>query len=156
MSRRVTVNPCDMMSSRADQHSQHSNGLETLTNVCQQPRIPPLIRGFHASSACYLSSGVPKLVFLHSPGVSRPILEIVSTFEPRGTGTDCDCVGAVLNAFLLLCLGRFVMVRKYETYTFSSAKFFADRGSEGVAQPLTERVNVSPTCIMHCDGQALL
>jgi hypothetical protein len=35
------------------------------------------------------------------------------------------------------------MVRKYETYTFSSAKFFADRGTEGVAQPLTERVNVS-------------
>jgi hypothetical protein len=34
------------------------------------------------------------------------------------------------------------MVRKYETYTFSSAKFFADRGTEGVAQPLTERVNV--------------
>ncbi|KAI9433922.1 hypothetical protein H4582DRAFT_2120943 [Lactarius indigo] len=33
------------------------------------------------------------------------------------------------------------MVRKYETYTFSSAKFFADRGTEGVAQPLTERVN---------------
>ncbi|KAH9001787.1 hypothetical protein EDB92DRAFT_1932188 [Lactarius akahatsu] len=33
------------------------------------------------------------------------------------------------------------MVRKYETYTFSSTKFFADRGTEGVAQPLTERVN---------------
>ena len=34
-------------------------------------------------------------------------------------------------------------MRKYETYTFSAAKFFADRGAEGVAQPLTERVNVS-------------
>jgi hypothetical protein len=34
------------------------------------------------------------------------------------------------------------MLRKYETYTFSSAKFFADRGAEGVAQPLTERINV--------------
>ncbi|KAI0285235.1 hypothetical protein BC826DRAFT_918878 [Russula brevipes] len=32
-------------------------------------------------------------------------------------------------------------MRKYETYTFSAAKFFADRGAEGVAQPLTERVN---------------
>ena len=34
-------------------------------------------------------------------------------------------------------------MRKYETYTFSAAKFFADRGAEGVAQPLTERINVS-------------
>ncbi|KAF8478899.1 hypothetical protein DFH94DRAFT_31282 [Russula ochroleuca] len=34
-------------------------------------------------------------------------------------------------------------MRKYETYTFSASKFFADRGAEGVAQPLTERVNVS-------------
>ncbi|KAI0263787.1 hypothetical protein BC834DRAFT_924846 [Gloeopeniophorella convolvens] len=33
------------------------------------------------------------------------------------------------------------MVRKYETYTFSSNKFFADRGAEGIAQPLTQRVN---------------
>lgn len=37
----------------------------------------------------------------------------------------------------------FAAMRKYETYTFSAAKFFADRGAEGVAQPLTERVNVS-------------
>jgi hypothetical protein len=34
-------------------------------------------------------------------------------------------------------------MRKYETYTFSASKFFADRGAEGVAQPLTERINVS-------------
>jgi hypothetical protein len=34
-------------------------------------------------------------------------------------------------------------MRKYETYTFSAAKFFADRGAEGIAQPLTERINVS-------------
>ncbi|KAI0282487.1 hypothetical protein BGY98DRAFT_954312 [Russula aff. rugulosa BPL654] len=32
-------------------------------------------------------------------------------------------------------------MRKYETYTFSAAKFFADRGAEGIAQPLTERIN---------------
>ncbi|KAI9508824.1 hypothetical protein F5148DRAFT_838181 [Russula earlei] len=32
-------------------------------------------------------------------------------------------------------------MRKYETYTFSASKFFADRGAEGTAQPLTERVN---------------
>jgi hypothetical protein len=42
------------------------------------------------------------------------------------------------------------MVRKYETYTFSSAKFFADRGTEGVAQPLTERVNVSALHVLRC------
>jgi len=34
-------------------------------------------------------------------------------------------------------------MRKYETYTFSAAKCFADRGAEGVAQPLTDRINVS-------------
>ena len=38
------------------------------------------------------------------------------------------------------------MVRKFETYTFSSSKFFSDRGpGNGCAQPITEHVNVS-----HC------
>ena len=34
------------------------------------------------------------------------------------------------------------MVRKFESYTFSSAKFFDDRGESGHAQSITERVNV--------------
>ncbi|KAI0312118.1 histone deacetylase [Amylostereum chailletii] len=34
------------------------------------------------------------------------------------------------------------MTRKFETYTFSSSKFFGDRGpNHGVAQPITERIN---------------
>ncbi|TFY82234.1 hypothetical protein EWM64_g1786 [Hericium alpestre] len=33
------------------------------------------------------------------------------------------------------------MARKFETYTYSSTKYFADRGANGTAQPITERVN---------------
>ncbi|KAA1477719.1 hypothetical protein DENSPDRAFT_919227 [Dentipellis sp. KUC8613] len=33
------------------------------------------------------------------------------------------------------------MVRKFETYTFSSSRHFSDRGANGIAQPITERVN---------------
>jgi hypothetical protein len=43
-------------------------------------------------------------------------------------------------------------MRKYETYTFSAAKFFGDRGAEGVAQPLTERVNVSADAVGQAKG----
>jgi hypothetical protein len=117
-----------------------------LTNIGQRPRITPRIRGFHASSQptyLYLLSGVPKPSF--STAQVRPdhFFESASTFDLRGTGADCDCAWSNPHAFLLQCLGQIVMVRKYETYTFSSSKFFADRGTEGVAQPLTERVNVS-------------
>lgn len=35
------------------------------------------------------------------------------------------------------------MTRKFETYTFSSQKFFSDRDPKfGVAEPITERINV--------------
>ena len=35
------------------------------------------------------------------------------------------------------------MTRKFETYTFSNSKFFSDRGpGYGVAEPITERINV--------------
>ncbi|TFY72549.1 hypothetical protein EVG20_g482 [Dentipellis fragilis] len=33
------------------------------------------------------------------------------------------------------------MVRKFETYTFSSSRHFSDRGANGIAQPITEHVN---------------
>ncbi len=62
----------------------------------------------------------------------------VTTFDSYNlahccTGFGFDITSQIFNAAM----------RKYETYTFSAAKFFADRGAEGVAQPLTERINVS-------------
>lgn len=41
------------------------------------------------------------------------------------------------------------MVRKFDTYTFSSEKFFADRGPYNTAQPITERVNVSDSILLN-------
>lgn len=42
-----------------------------------------------------------------------------------------------------LIVAETVMTRKFETYTFSDSKFFADRGSKyGVAEPITERIHV--------------
>ena len=35
------------------------------------------------------------------------------------------------------------MTRKFESYTFSNQKFFADRGPEyGIAEPITQHINV--------------
>jgi hypothetical protein len=38
------------------------------------------------------------------------------------------------------------MVRTSQAITFSSSPYFDDRGTHGVAEPITERVNVSFAC----------
>jgi hypothetical protein len=51
-----------------------------------------------------------------------------------------------LSVAVFLCCSIAMVVRAYQDHTFSHEAYFDDRGADGYAQPLTERVNVCKNC----------